>query len=341
MFASKMEFPKFKELMPDLIKPEVKQEAIVPKIKTKYQKNMHLKRRRLKSGHIRTRVGGYPFVIDNLDNFTDLIKPVGEWQGHFLDKLPIPSLQPGDRVLCEDGIGVYHRDEDSRRGYSYHLDLFYKAWVKDSYLGDEACSIYEIKTPKRQQMWMSLPKPYKIGMSEDEWFTCNKYLPPHQTRVLVTTESGEVNITYYHKYAEAFANEKIGEVTAWRPLPEPKDTIVNPWKQMTSNELIGFTGTIYDILLLVDYAPHDRRVYRIKTDSPIVWGSHMTCFKILWIEIAWCQTPEEYKNIPVDEDDSIEFGREARYSERKAKYVAARAKGIEKMLGLESWGTED
>lgn len=333
-------FPKFTEITPEPIETEARSEANTPKIKAKRRRTMKPKRRGLKSGHIRTRVGGYPFVINDLEKFDDLIKPIGEWRAHSVDRLPIPELKLEDKVLCEDGIGVYRRSGDRVRDYRYHIEVLNKAsWLKLEDYGGEWTSIYVHRYPRRQRAWMSTPEPYKVGVNEDGWFPCDKYLPPHQTRVLVTTENGEINITYYHKYAKEFANNTIGKIVAWRLLPGGTENVSDPWVKpkegfCSFSDLSGIKG---DVLLLIDYYG-EIRIYRIVSiDSSFVWGKDINSSFPGEPIITWCATPDEYKRISVDEGDVIKFGTGvSKYFVDEVKFTAVRVKGIERLLGLEA-----
>lgn len=337
-FATK--FPKFTEITPEPIEPEAQFEAKTPKIKTKCRRAMKAKRRELKSGHIRTRAGGYPVVINDLEKFEDLIKPIGEWRARSVEELPIPELKLGDKVLCEDGIGVYLRSGDRVGDYRYHIEVLNKAgWSKLEDYGGEWTSIYVHRYPRRQRVWMPMPEPYKVGVSEAGWFPCDKYIPPHQTRVLVTTENGEINITYYHKYAKEFANNTIGKIVAWRPLPGNAKSVSDPWIKPKKGfcKLSDLSGIKGDALLLINYYS-EIRIYRIiSTDSSFVWDKDINSSFPGEPIIAWCTTPDEYKKIPVDEDDVIEFGTGvSKYFVDEVIFTAFRVKGIEKLLGLEA-----
>ena len=330
-------FPKFTEIMPEPIEPEVQSEAKTPKIKIKRRRAMKAKRRELKSGHIRTRAGGYPVVINDLEKFEDLIKPIGEWRAHSVEELPIPELKLGDKVLCEDGIGVYHRNGDRICDYEYHIEVLNKAWwSKLEDYGGEWTSIYVHRYPRRQRVWMPMPEPYKVGVSEAGWFPCDKYIPPHQTRVLVTTEDGEINITYYHKYAKEFANNTIGKIVAWRPLPGNAKSVSDPWIKPKKGfcKLSDLSGIKGDTLIFAHYYS-GMRIYRIiSDDSSVMWDESIDHYTEHII--AWRKTPEEYKNIPVDEDDIFEFWEYNWSFGRDVKFTAVRVKGIERLLGLEA-----
>lgn len=62
-------------------------------------------------------------------------------------------------------------------------------------------------------------KGYEDGRKDNDWIAVSDRLPELHQKVLATyvTEDGaNIAITYYGKYGFL-----IGEVTAWKPLPEP------------------------------------------------------------------------------------------------------------------------
>lgn len=178
-----------------------------------------------------------PIVITNDEQIKDLVCSIGEWIP-YTEAKDLP-LKDGEKfILCDDFCFHLIHDGCSKDfkvvllGQLYcelifnrsvvkvkHSFPFYlnKRYNKDPYnhpsIGFARLGAYKA--------YMPLPEPYKLGHENSGWIPRDRYLPRHKERVLVSTETEEMHITYYNEYAECFANNTKGEIVAWRPLPEP------------------------------------------------------------------------------------------------------------------------
>ena len=177
-----------------------------------------------------------PIVVTNDEQIKDLVRPIGEWIPFERDE-EVP-LRDEDKLILSDKfrlsgycetadfgevfLGQLHRDSQTYASYEVvQIKAFMPYFLNEEYnrLNYRDPSVGFVKESKRA--WMPLPEPYRRGHRNVGWIPCNKYLPKHKERVLVSTETEDIHITYYNKYAECFANNTRGEVVAWRPLPEP------------------------------------------------------------------------------------------------------------------------
>ena len=160
-----------------------------------------------------------PIVVTNEEQIKDLVHPIGEWIPYREGETP-PWRDGDDRLFlfstpfyfCERFLS-YERFIDVcviNNGPSYLNKEYNRLPYEYPKLWNDTLKAY-----------MPLPEPYKPDHDNSGWIPCDRYLPKHKERVLVSTETEEIHITYYNEYAECFANNTEGEVVAWRPLPEP------------------------------------------------------------------------------------------------------------------------
>ena len=60
-----------------------------------------------------------------------------------------------------------------------------------------------------------------ISALKDEWIPVTERLPEDRQKVLVTTESGNVQILLWNQWFQTQTRYPKTEVIAWQPLPEP------------------------------------------------------------------------------------------------------------------------
>ena len=160
-----------------------------------------------------------PIVVTNDEQIKDLVRSIGEWIPYEEGEIP-PWRNGNDDLFLLSAI-FYFSERFSSHGRFKDVYLVNNSF---SYLNKE-CNRLPYEYPRLRctsyNVYMPLPEPYKPGHENSGWISCDRYLPKHKERVLVSTETEEIHITYYNEYAECFANNTKGEVIAWRPLPEP------------------------------------------------------------------------------------------------------------------------
>lgn len=219
-----IEMPKVEKTKEEIIKRKV-----LPKDKQLVRSR---KRRKAKKGPKLK-----PIVVTNEEQIKDLVHPIGEWIP-YTEAKDLP-LKDGDKfILCDTFyFHLIHGDysEDFKVVFlgQLHCELiFSRSVVKVKHFFPFYLNKRYNKSPYNNpsigfarlgayKAYMPLPEPYKPDHDNSGWIPCDRYLPKHKERVLVSTETEEIHITYYNEYAKCFANNTKGEVIAWRPLPEP------------------------------------------------------------------------------------------------------------------------